>query len=383
GRPTGVRSEVQGERANEGPRLARREELDELADLMVACFGGALGPRRRRRRPRWIQRSGAWVIAREGRLVSHIRLVYNVLSIYGCRVKLASIGGVCTHPDYRNQGLASLLLEHCAVAARQAGASLLLISGGRGLYRRAMAVDAVPTFVGKVGRGSIEIRNGAPRARPGRPEDWSVCARLYQAEPVRFVRVAEVFARALRGHGHHVPWVIEGEGDVVAYVVLSRDWGHPPESRERWVSEYAGVRGALAEGLPSLLEAADVDEIEFRAPQWDRELTHVLHGADLRLAAGTLWEHTTRLLDLPLLMRRLRPYLAARLTRKEMRTLAFAQTEKECVFTRGDEALTLDVGKATALVLGGPEAPAVHTELGESLNVLFPIPFPLPGMNYV
>lgn len=374
---------MQGERANEGPRLVRHEELDELADLMVACFGGALGPRRRRRRPRWIQSPGAWIIARDGRPVSHIRLVYNFLSLYGCRVKIASIGGVCTHPDYRNQGLASVLLEHCATVATRAGATLLLISGGRGLYRRAMAVDAVPTFVGEIGRGSIEVRNGAPRARPGRPEDWAVCARLHQAEPVRFVRRAEVFARALRGHGHHVPWVIERDGEALAYAVLSRDWGDPTEGRERWVSEYAGPRGALVQGLPSLLEAADVDDIEFRAPQWDRELAHLLQDAGLRLREGTLWEHTIRLLDLPLLMRRLRPYLAARLTRREIRALAFAQTAKECVFTHGDEALTLAVGKATALVLGGPEAPAVRTELGESLGALFPIPFPLPGMNYV
>ena len=374
---------MHGERANEGPRPARREELDDLADLMVACFGGALGPRRRRRRPRWIQRSGAWVIARDGRLVSHIRLVYNFLSIYGCRVKIASIGGVCTHPDYRNHGLASLLLEHCAVVAREAGASLLLISGRRGLYRRAMAVDAVPIFRTRIGRGSIETRNGAPRARPGRPEDWAACARLYQAEPVRFVRVAEVFARALGGHGHRMPWVIESRGDVVAYVVLARDWGHPPESRERWVSEYAGVRGALVAGIPSLLEAANVDEIEFRAPQCDRELDYLLGNAGLRLGEGTLWEHTIRLLDLPLLMRRLRPYTVARLPREAARALAFEQTAEQCMFTRGEDALGLDIGKATALVLGGPEAPRVGAELGESLNALFPIPFPLPGMNYV
>jgi GNAT superfamily N-acetyltransferase len=369
--------------AAEGPHLVRREELDDLADLMQVCFWGGAPRERRRGRGRHVDRGGAWIVARDGRPVSHIRIVYNTLSLYGSRVKIASIGGVCTHPDYRKQGIASELLEHCMQVAVEAGASLMLISGRRGLYRRAMAVDAAPMFGAKIERGSVERRAGGPTARPARPEDWGSCARLHQAEPVRFERPGEFFARALGGHWHRVPWVIEAGGEVVAYLTLSRDWGEPRESPQRWVSEYAGVRAALVEGLPSLMEAAELEGVQFRAPRWDRELADRLRAEGLRLSSGTLWEHTIRLLDLPMFMRKLRPYAAARLPRAELRALAFEQTAEGCVFRQGEESLELDVGKATALVLGGPAAPKLKGEAGKALGRLFPIPFPLPGMNYV
>ncbi len=132
-----MKRKSRGEPREEGPRLVRREELDDLADLAAVSFGGVVRPRRGRRRRRVEARSGSYVIARDGKPVSHIRVVYNVLSLNGCRLKIASIGGVCTHPDYRGQGIASTLLDHCVQVAADAGASLLLISGERGLYRRA------------------------------------------------------------------------------------------------------------------------------------------------------------------------------------------------------------------------------------------------------
>jgi len=351
---------------------------------MTISFGGALRPRhgRRRRRPRWIVRSGAWVIARDGRLVSHIRIVYNTVSLYGCRLKIASIGGVCTHPDYRGQGTATILLDHCITESAGAGASLMLISGGRGLYRRAHAVDAGPTLEARLTPTSIEPTSPPLTARRGTPEDWFACASLYQSEPVRFVRRADFFRHAFE-HSHRETWVIDSNGSPAAYVVLSRHWGTSPENRRRIAAEYAGSRAALADALPALFEAGGYEQIEFAVPTHDRELAGIFARLGLGLRPGTLEDHTIRVLDVHRLMRRLGPYVAARLPRLQARRLSFVQEEDGCIFRLGDEKVGLSLAKSAALVLGGPKAPKVPGELGRVLASLFPVPFPMPGMNYV
>jgi hypothetical protein len=149
------------------------------------------------------------------------------------------------------------------------------------------------------------------------------------------------------------------------------------------VTEYAGSRTALLEGLPSLFEASGFERITLRAPAWDGELAYLVDRAGLAVKPTTLPEHTIRLLDLPRLMRRLRSYTAERLSRADARGLTFEQEGSRCTFGFGDETLELDLRQAGALVLGGPEAPRVEGELGRVLASLFPLPFPLPGLNYV
>ena len=379
-----MKSRSREEPCLDGPRLVRPEELYELDDLMTISFGGALRPRggRRRRRPRWIVRSGAWVVARDGRLVSHIKIAYNTISLYGCRLKIASIGGVCTHPDYRAQGIATILLDHCIAESARAGASLLLISGERRLYRRAHAVDAIPTLEGRLTPTFIEPASPPVTAHRGTAEDWFACASLYQSEPVRFVRRAEFFRQAFE-HGHSETWVIDSNGSPAAYVMLSRHGGSSPENRRRVVAEYAGSRAALADGLPALFEAGGYEQIELAVPMHDGELAGIFARRGISLKAGTLEDHTIRLLDVDRLMRRLGPYVAARLPRSQARRLSFHQKDDGCIFSLGDEKVELSLAKSAALVLGGPEAPKAPGELGRLLASLFPVPFPMPGMNYV
>jgi GNAT superfamily N-acetyltransferase len=356
--------------------------MDDLDYLMALCFGGAIGARRRQRGRRRVP-AGAWVVVRDGKPVSHVRLVNNALSLYGCRVKIASIGGVCTHPDYRGQGIAGALLDHCMETAAGAGAGLVLISGDRDLYRRAQAVDAGLTLEVALTPGSIDAPPGAPEARPAVPEDWRSCAQLYQSEPVRFVRSADFFAQALSRHGRRGLWIIERAGSALAYMRLSRYWGAPAGDRRRVLAEYAGSRAALVDALPSLFEAGEFKQIEFWAPHHDREMAHLLDQRGMELRPRTIADHTIRLLDLPRLMQRLRPYVAARLRRAEARGLRFEQRERGCVFALGDEKVELDLAQSAKLVLGGPGTPRVEGELGSVLNSLFPLPFPLPGLNYV
>jgi predicted N-acetyltransferase YhbS len=368
--------------AFDGPRLVRREEREDLEDLMAVSFGFARRPRPAQRRRRRQMPGASWVISHGGKPVSHIRVVYNDILVYGCRVKVASIGGVCTHPEYRGQGIATILLEHCTREAAAAGARLLLISGQRGLYRRAQAVKAGAMLRANLAAGSTRWRSSGLAVRPAEGEDWAACARLYQLEPVRFLRPAGVFAQAFGGRWHGEKWVVESGGEVRAYVVLRREWGSPPGDPRRMVAEYAGSRVALVGALPRLFAAGSLREIEFEFPSYDRDLVHLFSARGVELGPASIRDHTVRLLNLTGLMRALRPYAAARLTPGELRRLSVRHDGERCIFSFEGEEIALGLGQSAALVLGGPKPPKASGELGRVLGALFPVPLPMPGLNY-
>ncbi len=88
------------------------------------------------------RRGGVQVLCHQGVPVSKIGIYHSRVSVYGSHLRVGSIGGVCTHPDYRGLGLATRLLDYCTRKLTDEGARLMLISGVRGLYTRAGCVTA-------------------------------------------------------------------------------------------------------------------------------------------------------------------------------------------------------------------------------------------------
>jgi len=265
-----------------------------------------------------------------------------------------------------------------------AGAKILIVSGDRSLYRRHHCVPAGHAFEVDVPSSLLPPDSGRLAVRRVASDDWPSLAPLYQAEPVRFLRSADFLRNVCFWWDCTFPdiWLIESEGRPLAYLALTRHSQREGRERSRRVSECAGSRAALLDALPALCRAADLDQVQFRLLGWDRELAY--HLGKLGAAphpsriSGTL-----RLLDLPGLMRRLRPYLAARLPRADLRRLSFAQQGDACTFALGEERLQLDLSHAAPLVLGGADAPQVPGDLGRVLSAIFPLPLPLPGFNYV
>ncbi len=416
------------------------------------------------------------IIAVDGKPVSHIRIIYDHLSIYGVRIKTASLGGVCTDPEFRGRGIATRLLDSCIDEATRAGAKLLIISGDRGLYLRAQAAIAGPVWETRIVRREHGDSEQALTVRAAGIDDAPALSRLHQAEPVRYVRSGDFFARMLR-HGHRQPWLIEsgatgrsmrarkhravipsdfprGSGEAgtrgrrcrlrfggtpgfasspirflrsrpergdslqypgaqpIAYLSLSRIWDLPSAAPIRALAEYAGSRAALIDSLPSLLDAAGLAELRVSFPTHDTEMTHLFRSRGVSLRRDTVHAHTYRLLDLPGLMRALRPYLAARLPASALRAFSITPSPErlspaderpspagerispagegvspaagERVHIRfGSEQADLSLSEAAAIMFGGPTAPAIGGDLGQILHRLFPIPLPLPGLNYV
>ncbi len=387
----------------DGPRLLRREEGPASDRLFRIAFDvPLLTSEQEQALPPYDQprRGGVYVLAHDGQLVSQLLVAHDQLRIDDAVTRVASIGGVGTHPDYRNRRLAGRLLEYAAAEMVREGARIQLISGTRSLY----------TYLGNVPQGRyhyFSIRTTADELRPAAnlvlrpvtPADAPLLARLYHAEPVHYVRRHATFADMLArpeqdSYLYADARIVEWGGEPVAYLFLGCPYGAEPNAGIRYVSEYAGSRIALVGALEQLCASADVRELTVPAPWQDFELRQVLEQRDYPNAIEPLDGHTLRIVDFPGLMRDLQPLLRARLGASLLRGLRFEQSgpllggtgADRYAIVRGRERLELNGAGMTRLVMGSatrePEPVAPAGALAEIIPALFPLPSFLPGLNY-
>jgi predicted N-acetyltransferase YhbS len=184
------------------PRACRAEELPALVDLANRVFRGERSGDMAAEYPLVFDAEnleGMRIIPGTSGPVGHVGVCIREARVLGARFRVASIGAVCTDPGHRGGGLASALMEDARRYALGHGASLMLISGGRGLYHRLGYVT-----IGRFHRYRLDAERLHGLRVPGvevaghRPEELPQIAALYQLEPIRFVRPAEDWERLLR-----------------------------------------------------------------------------------------------------------------------------------------------------------------------------------------
>lgn len=388
----------------DGPRLLRGDELSAANALDRLCFGGTDPGGGEEDEQRYIppKRGGIFVLAEQGKPVSKVGVYHAELQMYDCRFRVASIGGVCTHPEQRGQRLAGRLMEFCTEKLVQEGARLMLISGARGLYTRLGNVlhGRYQYFNAQTGQNSTAPpAAGDLSLRRMTPGDIQAVIRLYQAEPVHYLRQYGEFAEALRNllgntYIHAEQWIVERGGQAAAYLFLGSPWGCELERGIRQLSEYAGSRTAIAYAYWALLAMGEIHHLYWPVAWQDEELIGLLQSSGAGGTSGPLFGHTLRVVNFPGLMRDLRPLLRARLSTKLRRGLRFEQSgpllggsgDDRYAIVRGAERLELDGAGMSRLVMGTAE---VETEplkipgaLAEVVASLFPLPSFLPGLNY-
>jgi len=219
----------------DGPRLVRQDELIASERLSRICFGGAEIDNEAEILATYVppKRGGTYILAHQGKPVSQICTFHDRLRMYDGGIRVGSIGGVCTHPDYRGKHLASHLLEYCTQQLADEGARLMLISGAHGIYTR---LGNVPH--GRFISFSFNIEHsGQWRSTPAdlvvrkaTEADALICNQLYQAESIHFIRRKSDFSAVLHNpmsfpYIHAEQWIIERSGQIVAYLFLGIEWG--------------------------------------------------------------------------------------------------------------------------------------------------------------
>ena len=369
----------------EGPRALRKEEILALGELLDSIFRSDRPGSMLEECPQLINEENLpnlRVFVEGGRIVSHVGMTRRGASLEGTRLELACIGAVATLPEYRGRGLATRLMQDAISLARADGASIMWISGGRGLYTR---LGARPVGAGKRFHPASE-----ELSRLGEAEVVELDAsridelqELYAREPVRFIRHREDWERAFSNR-----FVMDGpaeflgvgeRGELSGYLIVQR----PQKEGHSLLAEYAGERRSLARALGAAAGKVGAKSLGIHVPREEAELDRLLSSIGAGWEASTV-SGTCVVLDFARLMEEFRGRVAERCGWGLARSLSFPERGEERVISGGDEELVFaDRAEAVGFVFGGPERPEPATGLGKRLSRAFPAPAPWYGVNYV
>ena len=374
----------------EGPRPLKPEEFESLITLINTVFAHHVG-RMKESFPLLFSHHNwpnLFVFSDKGRIVSHVGMRLDEILVLGCRIKVASIGSVATYEEYRGKSLATQCLQAAEAKAVTEGASVTLISGRRGLYDRFGAV--------RVGRSRVYsfAPAAAPQgllAREAASADIFKVERIYECEPVRFHRPLEDWAALFAAiEGRYVPdfrdavYLIGPSSGPTAYVACRFGrWDDKPFAR---VAEYAGNRQDVVAALPAVAAATGADALEFSVPDYDVWLKSAATATGLSSRETYLMGHTVKISCLPTFVRSIKPYIEERIGRSGAGGVAFQPgpgTTYDVII--GEEHIPFAVPSFTTLVFGSPETENLEGVGfgGGLLGRIFPMPLPLPGLNYV
>lgn len=305
-------------------RLVRQEEFEEAVRLADAVFRDEAQSSMGEAFP-GIFRNGlkqSWGAFEEGKLVSFMGLVPGLIRVGPARLRLYSLGSVCTHPDHRGKGYAGLLLEQALNHIERAGASLLLVSGDRSLYRRAGCLP-----FGSVKRyeitSNVSERLNMPteegQVRELQETDWFQVHRLAEAQNVRYESGVKEFIQLVRSEAYagifnmkHKIWVTEREGILTAFVVLALPTGIAPV-KPPFLVQWGGDERDSLRLLFHAREVSGLPLLEADIPWHETEMHRLLEGASYSERKN---EGTVKIVNVDRLWEQLAPYTESKESEK-------------------------------------------------------------------
>lgn len=259
-----------------------------------------------------------------GRPVSMVGVYPQEVSFQGITMPVVSIGCVGTLPAYERKGISSRILDQVVQDMTVKQIPLMLVSGDRGLYRRAHCVP-----VGSMYEVEASLQDGAILANKfGSGQDFAVrevsaglresraaeLAPIYRCEPHRYRRTdghMGVLFNALwfqrPGCDQRLFEIVQGDAPV-AYVVAyvsARD----PNVVE--VMEWAGSRSAYLASVHVVMCAFQAERMHWHTHIEDYTMMSYVKTMALALKRKPL-QGTVRLLDVQALIATLQPLFRER-----------------------------------------------------------------------
>ncbi len=218
-------------------------------------------------------------------IIAHAGICLRQASLHGVAVAVAALGAVFTRESMRGRGLGAAVVGAALDRARAAGTELALVSGDGPLYRRlgftsapaahAWACPPVPTPALHERNGSAPASEDTIDLRLAQEADLPLLARIYDAEPVRFVRDAADWRVLMQAGivfaGPGQTWIVTAAGAPAGYLAVTR-------GARRRVLELAGDRDALLAAAPRVSDEVvvpahdDETERDLRARGWQCRL---------------------------------------------------------------------------------------------------------------
>ena len=163
---------------------SRLKEAIEFADRIFKPKDGSMG----KNFPVLFSKENAHnilIVEEDERIVAMAGMYYAYAQIFSMRVKTVFVGAVCTDEKYRGRGYATSMMYETEKIALENDATLMMIHGDNGIYRRFGAVSAGTYFTIRIEPNQdISMRD----FRRATDKDIKKMAIWYWREPVKFVR---------------------------------------------------------------------------------------------------------------------------------------------------------------------------------------------------
>ncbi|WP_318615568.1 GNAT family N-acetyltransferase [Sporosarcina sp. YIM B06819] len=316
------------------------------------------------------------------RLVSFMGLVPATIQIGEASLTVYSLGAVCTHEEYRKQGISTKILKEIYRYINHAAASLLFVSGDRGMYMRNQCYHFGKTYSYLINKSTVNKAGYVGEIRRGQPADLFQIDRIKRATQVRFDNSIWEWQVLLEASGFasifkmkQSLYVASQDGVIEGYVVM----GMPTENstkEQAIVTEWGGDSKAIYGILLNLLENDVVSEIELTIP-WHEKLREELSAYPYKEIqnAGTIHiVNAARLID------QLMPYVYDKNPIVAQNLTVETLEDDHVIFRYHKESkISLGVDELVALLFdphGGSAFVALQT--------IFPIPLPhTEGLYFV
>ncbi|WP_102401143.1 GNAT family N-acetyltransferase [Haloimpatiens massiliensis] len=374
-------------------RSARREDFEEVLKLINHVFRDTRGENSTMGQEfpllLNINNIGNMIgIYENNKPVSEVNFLKEKIYIESATINAASIGGVCTHENFRGKNYASRILDRVEEKMYKDGVDVVLISGERTLYTRRQCMKVknfykytiTPENLGKPHMEKNAVKSESNLCINKYQEKYfDSMVQIYNLNSTRYKRTFKEFSTLLRAAT--IPWgsytydkyVITRDDEFLGYIILRiiND-----ENKYGQVIECAGKAEYIHECLKRIAYEKKLSYINcyvhikdtkgYLSISEERELD-CLHG-------------TVKIINFKSFMENLKPYFYQYVEEEIVDKFKFVNGEDGLHIIIEDEDLKIpSIGIATKLVFEGvkdkgdllEETPKVK----KFINKVFPIPF--------
>lgn len=312
-----------------------------------------------------------------GKLVSFIGLVPATITVGPATLYVFSLGSVCTDENYRGQGISTKILQEVYEYIEKAGASLLFVSGDRGMYARNHCYHFGKVTEYKLNQNNVQDVQYDGKIRNGNKQDVFALQELRQKKFVCFDTTVWEWSLLLSSSGlssihkqKQAVYVAENNGVVEGYVVIGMQTDGS-KAKQSFVTESGGEPTVVHAILNEIIQCRKTEEIILHLP-WHETNEEVF---DLYYSGGNFHGGTVHLVKLERLIEQLTPYFQAK-TCEDMKLVK--KNEDEYLLANKTESILLTEQQLIAWLF----TPGTDIAI-EKLSTV-PIPLPNPeGMYFV
>ena len=372
-----------------GIRSVRRDEMGRLCQLLDNVFFEGLSDMQ----PHAFNDGNMHnlrVVVENGEVVSHIGTIRRNISIMGCTLRVASLGGVATYEAHRGKGHATALLRDTMRHCRKDDVDYIMVSGYRNMYHR--------YGCRYVGRDRI-FHIARERANDFDDTTWTITraskadvetiGAIYRREPVRWLRPPSDIAFGIDGWVQNRPaktYLIHREDQPVAFGVMQQ--AHERDNGQVYLLDYAGERSAIVGALGKFIVNQHLNRLSVHVKEFDTVLRGLLKARGLTGESSNL-PGTTMIIHFEQLLEKMRPYFVERVGEHAAYGLVFREVGDEYhIYYGGNRVVAESRGAAAQLIFGtleGAENAMLDAggRAGEVLRACLPIPGVWYGVNHL